>query len=59
MKADLSLRQDGATFQPFLSTRAGQQTNDREEDHDQHDDDDEEDDGDNLAHLHNLDCVTH
>ena len=34
VKADLSLRQDGATFQPFLSTRAGQQTNDREEDHD-------------------------
>ena len=37
VKADLSLRQDGATFQPFLSTRAGQQTNDREEDHDHHD----------------------
>ena len=34
LKADLSRWEDRATFRPFLSTRAGQQTNDREEDHD-------------------------
>ena len=33
LKADLSRWEDRATFRPFLSTRAGQQTNDRE-DHD-------------------------
>ena len=36
-KADLSLEQDWATFQTFLSTaQAGQQTNSREEDHDRY-----------------------
>ena len=34
LKADLSRWEDRATFRPFLSTRAGQQTNDREEDDD-------------------------
>ena len=34
LKADLSRWEDRATFRPFLSTRAGQQTNDREDDHD-------------------------
>ena len=34
LKADLSRWEDRATFRPFLCTRAGQQTNDREEDHD-------------------------
>ena len=40
LKADLSRWEDRATFRPFLSTRAGQQTNDREEDRDRWDRDD-------------------